>query len=172
MQRNCNRNCAVGWMMKMSRLKTAWILSLSGWVGPPTGSSFMRPWFSAGIYLADSDRQCAHFFIISRFIFLRYASALVKEGLKLLQCVIAVYYCAWMSKRLVQHGHWLPEEHWANFMNIPKMQYCTRANITVQLETNLMDFTIRPKILIYVNTLLHYAALCFFYFSALKKSYI
>ena len=22
----------------------------------------MRPWFSAGIYLADSDRQCAHFF--------------------------------------------------------------------------------------------------------------
>ena len=111
------------------------------------------------------------YIIISRFIFLRYASALVKEGLKLLQCVIAVYYCAWMSKRLVQHGHWLPEEHWANFMNIPKMQYCTRANITVQLETNLMDFTIRPKILIYVNTLLHYAALCFFYFSALKKRY-
>ena len=77
------------------------------------------------------------------------------------------------------------EKHWASFLNIPKMQYCTmqvsalcRAilanteslqNITVQLETNLINYTVKPKVHAFISIFIHGLAASFFCFSALNS---
>ena len=79
------------------------------------------------------------------------------------------------------------DEHWASFMNIPKMQYCTMQviiymfinavqslnctstlqNITVQLETNFINYEVKPKVAVFITVFIHGIAASFFCFSAL-----
>ena len=79
------------------------------------------------------------------------------------------------------------DEHWASFMNIPKMQYCmmqviiymfinavqslnctsTLQNITVQLETNFINYEVKPKVAVFITVFIHGIAATFFCFSAL-----
>ena len=41
-----------------------------------------------------------------RFVFVRYASQLVKEGVSLLRWVVIIFICLYMGKRALQLEHW------------------------------------------------------------------
>ena len=45
-------------------------------------------------------------------------------------------------------------------------------NITVQLETNFMNYRVKPKVFFSVNIALHCIAATFFFFAALKSRYL
>ena len=52
---------------------------------------------------------------------------------------------------------------------IPLMKFCMKENVTISLETNFIESSLKPKIIISVSMLLMLIALTFFYFSANKS---
>ena len=49
------------------------------------------------------------------------------------------------------------------------MKFCMKENVTISLETNFIESSLKPKIIISVSMLLMLIALTFFYFSANKS---
>ena len=71
-----------------------------------------------------------------------------------------------MTRNLKGHG----EPYYAvYFQKIPLMKFCMKENVTISLETNFIESSLKPKIIISVSMLLMLIALTFFYFSANKS---
>ena len=102
-------------------------------------------------------------FFLFRFIYVRHASRLLVDGVQMLHFVVTFFISLWISKRffgLIWFG-WIHEA--------PKMMFCTKNNISQLLADDFVGYSVRPKIMSIMTSILVTIALTFFYFSAFKK---
>ena len=94
-------------------------------------------------------------------MYVRYASGLVKEGVKLLHQVAIIFISVfWIKRNIVIL--------WPNVRNgkFLKLMFCNKQNVSAELEANLVNLSLKPKLIIGVTALLYFLALTYFYISA------
>ena len=101
-----------------------------------------------------------------RFVYVRYASGLVKEGVKLLHQLAVVFIAVFCIKRNIIIL-------WPDVRNVKalKQMFCKKQNVSAELEANLVNLSIKPKLILFVTALLYFSALTYFYISASKWRY-
>ena len=100
-------------------------------------------------------------------MYVRYASGLVKEGVKLLHLLAITFIAVFCVKRNIiillpdppRNGKAL------------KLMFCEKQNVSAELEANLVNLSIKPKLILFVTALLYFSALTYFYISACKWRY-
>ena len=102
-----------------------------------------------------------------RFVYVRYASGLVKEGVKLLHQLVIIFIAVFCIKRNIIIL--LPDPP-RNGKDL-KLMFCMKQNVSAELEANLVNLSIRPKLILFVTALLYFSALTYFYISASKLRY-
>ena len=81
----------------------------------------------------------------------------------MLHFVVTFFISLWIAKRflgLIWFG-WIHEA--------PKMMFCTKNNISQLLSDDFAGYSMKPKIMSIMTSILVTIALNFFYFSAFKK---
>ena len=94
-------------------------------------------------------------------MYVRYASGLVKEGVKLLHQVAIIFILVfWIKRNIVIL--------WPNVRNgkFLKLMFCNKQNVSAELEAHLVNLSLKPKLIIGVTALLYFLALTYFYISA------
>ena len=97
-------------------------------------------------------------------MYVRYASGLVREGVKLLHQLVIIFIAVFYIRRNI-------------IILLPdpplklKLMFCMKQNVSAELEANLVNLSIRPKLFLFVTALLYFSALTYFYISASKLRY-
>ena len=94
-------------------------------------------------------------------MYVRYATGLVKEGVKLLHQVAIIFISVfWIKRNIVIL--------WPNVRNgkFLRLMFCNKQNVSAELEANLVNLSLKPKLIIIVTALLYFLALTYFYISA------
>ena len=81
-------------------------------------------------------------------MYVRYASGLVKEGVKLLHQVAIIFISVfWIKRNIVIL--------WPNVRNgkFLKLMFCNKQNVSAELEANLVNLSLKPKLIIIVTAL-------------------
>ena len=100
-------------------------------------------------------------------MYVRYATGLVKEGVKLLHQLVIIFIAVFCIKRNIIIL--LPDPP-RNGKDL-KLMFCMKQNVSAELEANLVNLSIRPKLILFMTALLYFSALTYFYISASKLRY-
>ena len=94
-------------MIQPSSLRIVHPLSQFGIFGLEIGNSLWKSFYLLGIALYNCiHERMSVVYALSRFVFVRYASQLLKEGVSLLRWVLIIVIWLFVVKRLLQLGHW------------------------------------------------------------------
>ena len=105
-----------------------------------------------------------------RFAYVRYASGLVKEGVKLLHQLAIIFFVIFCIKRNVTLYY--AYLYKSIYKGAPKMLFCMKQNITAAFKHDNIGKSVKPKILLIVTSILIIFALTYFYISAVKSRYL
>ena len=108
--------------------------------------------------------------IFIRFAYVRYASGLVKEGVKLLHQLAIIFFVIFCIKRNVTLYY--AYLYKSIYKGAPKMLFCMKQNITAAFKHDNIGKSVKPKILLIVTSILIIFALTYFYISAVKSRYL
>ena len=91
---------------------------------------------------------------------------MVKEGVKLLHQLAVVFIAVFCIKRNIIIL-------WPDVRNVKalKQMFCKKQNVSAELEANLVNLSIKPKLTLFVTAFLYFSALTYFYISASKWRY-
>ena len=105
-----------------------------------------------------------------RFAYVRYASGLVKEGVKLLHQLAIIFFVIFCIKRNVTLYY--AYLYKSIYKGAPKMLFCMKQNITAAFKHDNIGKSVKPKILLIVTSILIIFALTYFHISAVKSRYL
>ena len=156
--------------------QTASTFSARDGCGHVIGPFFRLFWSSAGDLCAIMSsvnfialgRYCRY--VISkmslcRFLYVRYASGLVKDGISLLHQLADLYFAVYCTNwSLLFFFHFL-----SNYENFLKIKFCAQHNVTVLIEEDFTANSLKPKMILIATGLLFLTCLTFSYASALKS---
>ena len=102
---------------------------------------------------------------LCRFLYVRYASGLVKDGISLLHQLAYLYFAVYCTNwSLLFFFHFL-----SNYENFLKIKFCAQHNVTVLIEEDFTANSLKPKMILIATGLLFLTCLTFSYASALKS---
>ena len=103
-------------------------------------------------------------FLFLRFIYVRYAPGLIKDSARLLHLLVTIFTVIYGGRRVA-----MAVIRITDYTHIPVGKFCTRQDISTDLETNFVDYSLKYKIGISFSSSLFVLALSFFYISAMKS---
>ena len=108
--------------------------------------------------------------LLSRFIYVRYASGLVKEGGRLLHQVILLYLTCqimiWYTRFFYDFLYL------SNYMDSIKFKFCEMQNISAKSEEDFKAFSLKPKLILIVLSLIYFSCFTYAYFGALNSRWV
>ena len=103
-----------------------------------------------------------------RFIYIRYAPGLIKEGLQLLHWLTFIFISAFCFHihliypvRYISNGN--------NYQDSLKGKFCTMTNITNITSINHSELDLKPKLLNFALAFIFFGLMNFYFFSALNQ---
>ena len=110
------------------------------------------------------------YYWLSRFIYVRYASGLVKEGGRLLHQVILLYLTCqimiWYTRFFYDFLYL------SNYMDSIKFKFCEMQNISAKSEEDFKAFSLKPKLILIVLSLIYFSCFTYAYFGALNSRWV
>ena len=102
-----------------------------------------------------------------RFMYVRYASGLVREGERLLHQVILVYLSCQI---IIWYARFFYDFlYLSNYMDSIKFKFCEMQNIVANSEEDFKAFSLKPKLILIVLSLIYFSCFTYAYFGALNS---
>ena len=102
-----------------------------------------------------------------RFMYVRYASGLVREGERLLHQVILVYLSCQI---IIWYARFFYDFlYLSNYMDSIKFKFCEMQNIVPNSEEDFKAFSLKPKLILIVLSLIYFSCFTYAYFGAFNS---
>ena len=80
-------------------------------------------------------------FLFLRFIYVCYAPGLIKDSARLLHLLVTIFTVIYSGRRVA-----MALIRITDYMHIPVGKFCTRQDISTELDTNFVDYSLKYKI--------------------------